>query len=379
MKKFITPAILFAAVFLTTLLKQEFTLLGQENVSLFLLTPDYLRETFSSPLPLSHLLGNFLAQYFRFAYVGPVIYAAEITVVFLLLGHALRRLKGGEPAATILACAAWWLSARANNPSEAAAFVLFSGIIFAVSLLFQRKTAYSYKFSVWRCIACAAIAAIATITIFNDRKVAGNEEIASIEQYAFIGNWNKVLDIATPDYTADNPEMLPYALLALNYKGHLSSTARYFPIEGQDDLEGNGYLSYHGYMSGALVYNALGCRNEAIHRLFQAGTYLPHGNSLLILRTLIAHYYALGDYTIARKYCDILSRSTSHKKYVRYYRENMEGKADRLPDSAEKSSEARIMTHFHSRNLKNLQDDGIVTALAADRFTLSVILENTNY
>lgn len=379
MKRLITPAILFAAVFLTTLAKQEFTLLGQENTALFLLTPDYFRETFSAPLPLSHLFGNFLAQFFRFAYVGPAICAGEITLIFLLLGHALRCAKGGELAATVLACTAWWLSARADNPSETAAFVLLSGVVFLIPIFIQRKTASSGRTSVLQKTASAAAIALTVILVCNDKTVALNEKVATIEQSAFAGNWKKVIETATPEFTADYPEMLPYALLALNCTGNLRTSAMEYPIESQDDLEGNGFYSYHGYMSGVLLYNALGCRNESIHRLFQAATYLPHGSSFLTLRTLTAHFYELGDYTLARKYCDILSRSTAHGRYVAYYRKAMEGKEDRAADTAEESAEARIMSHTHSQNLKSLQQEGIKSDLAADRFALSVLLEGLSH
>jgi len=374
MKKFITPAVVFVAVYIITLLKQEFSLLGQENTALFLLTPDYIRETFSAPLPFSHLLGNFIAQFYRFPYVGPAIFALEITLIFLFMGHALRQIKGGETAATVLTCIAWWFSAKSNNPCEAAAFTIFSGIICLISALIQRKMTYKYETSVVRRLLCFAAIATASILVCTDRTVAGNEAIASIEQYSFVGNWDRVLDIATPDFTAENPEILPYALLALNHKGLLRTESQNYPIESQDDLEGNGFYSYHGYMSGVLLYNALGCRNESIHRLFQAASYLPHGSSFLTLRTLIAHYYELGNYTLARKYCDILSFSVTHGRYVSYYKRNMEGKTDKEADSPEKSAEARIMSHIHAQNLKSLQQEGIVSDLAADRYALAILL-----
>lgn len=372
------PTILFVAVFITSLLKQEFTFLGQENTALFLLTPDYMRETFSAPFPLSHLLGNFLAQFFRFAYVGPAIAAGEITLIFLLMRHALRRIVGGELAATTLTCVAWWFSARANNPSETASFVLFSGLLCAVSVLIQHKMEHKDRMGSAQIITCIAVVAAAAVFVCTDKTVVRNENVETIEQCSFTGKWDKVLEIATPDFTAENPEMLPYALLALNYKGNLRTMAKYYPLEGQDDLEGNGYYSYHGYMSGVLLYNALGSRNESIHRLFQAASYLPHGSSFLTLRTLIAHFYELGDYTLAKKYCDILSRSTAHKKYVSYYRAGMEGKENRKADSPIESSEARIMSHTHSQNLKSLQSEGVVSGLTADRFALSILLEGRN-
>lgn len=381
MKKAVVPSLLFVAVFLTSLLRQEFTLLGEENVALFLMAPDYMREVFSAPLPLSHLLGNFLAQFFRFPYVGPAIVAFEIVAVYLSLRCALRFLRFGEPVAALLACAAWWLSARADNPSETAAFVLVSAAVCLLAVPLNRKVAAAPGAAlpaVAVVLLDVAIVLASSALVCSDRTVRLNERMAAIEQYSFSGRWNKVLSLASPEFTADYPEMLPYALLALSETGRLKEEIQNYPVESQDDLEGTGFWSYHGYMSGALLYNALGCRNESVHRLYQAASYLPHGTGFLVLRTLVAHYCALGDYTLARKYCDILSRSCAHRKYVDFYWRQMAGKADREPDSAAQSASSRIMTDSHAVNISNLRQEGIVTDISVERFEVALILARSS-
>lgn len=373
-KKLISPVLLLAAVFCVSMFAQRSTLTMQENVSLFLLTPDYLREVFSAPLPLSHLLGNFLAQFYRFSIYGPSITAVEILLVLLLSRGILKQAGlSCEPVAVLAACTAWWFTARSCNPVVPAAIILFMTAAWLVLIAVRRqKGAEPMKW--WQALTPSVLIAVSCVVICSDGKVRNTETIAGIEQAALSRDWRKVLSLATPEFTSRDPEMLPYALLALSGTGELSKRVQEYKNCSPEAMEGDKAASYRGYLAGAILYDELGCHNEAVHRIYQASDDLPHGTGLLMLRLLIRHYCDLSDVALAEKYCSILSRSSLHGQYVRHYRQILEGLSQREPDSPEKRAQAAIMTHDHSTNLLQLEAEGISSNIATERFLCSLLL-----
>ena len=91
MKRLLIPLITFAAAFAVLQLLLPYSLFAAERDSLFLLTPDYLHEVFSEPLPVTHLLGAFFAQFFYFPYAGAALCALPVAIVAGLLARCFRR------------------------------------------------------------------------------------------------------------------------------------------------------------------------------------------------------------------------------------------------------------------------------------------------
>ena len=121
MKRVPIPVALAVAVFCITFLVQRYTFICQEYNGLFLLTPDYFRQVFREPLPISRIIGSFLVQFYRFSIYAPLIFAAIVTGIFLLL-RAISRTLGleAELPATAGACTAWYFSAKSiqRSPRE---------------------------------------------------------------------------------------------------------------------------------------------------------------------------------------------------------------------------------------------------------------------
>ena len=77
MRKWITPVLLFAAVFLVSRVCQPFTLICQEYEGLFLNTPDAWTRAFAQPWPLSGIVSDFLIQFYRDPVYAALICAAS--------------------------------------------------------------------------------------------------------------------------------------------------------------------------------------------------------------------------------------------------------------------------------------------------------------
>ena len=261
MKRTLSLLLIFLLTFLGCQLFIPYTLMQQESYALFLTTPDYLRETFSAPWPVSHLVGNFIVQFFHYPYAGPAIMALLVTLLFFLIS-----LVGHGRARTL--CALVF-----------AAMVTGGGIVLATS-----------------------------------KPVRTLEARSAAEYYAEHHDWPRVLAVATPQATRRDRELLPYALLALTESGQLPQKMFLYPIRSDDDFCPEGWQTRRGLTFGAILYECMGVTNEAIHRRYQAADALPHGTSFGTLRSLTRLYRLQGNALLAAKYHTILAHSTLHSR-----------------------------------------------------------------
>lgn len=262
MKRALISLLLFLVVFLCCQCFIPYTLMQQESFALFLTTPDYIRETFSAPWPVSHLVGNFIVQFFHFPYLGPAVLALLVTGIYLLL----------------------------SIPFHKKALLLYS-IVFGIIL-------------------CSGAVVLGT----NDR-ARRLERLNAVEYQAEHHQWQQLLKIATPQATRHDRSLLPYALLALAETGELPTQLFAYPIHSIDDFYPEGWNDRRGLAFGACLYECMGLTNEAIHKTFQAGDALPHGASFGTLRTLMRLYRQQGNDLLADKYRAILAHSTLHGKH----------------------------------------------------------------
>lgn len=257
MKRLLIPLITFAAAFAVLQLLLPYSLFAAERDSLFLLTPDYLHEVFSEPLPLTHLLGAFFAQFFYFPYAGAALCALPVAIVAGLLARCFRR---------------WWLKAFP-------ALVLLTGLV----------------------------------VFATNRKMRDGERLYRLEWCAERGRWDDILHIATPRAARDNRTLTAYALLALTESGQLGSRMFLYHIDGPENFDLADGANRSSYLFGAILYDRMGCPAEAVHRTFQSATYLHYSTSFGTLRTLARLYRQMGDDALADKYAAILNHSLFHR------------------------------------------------------------------
>lgn len=370
MKKAILPALLFAAVFLTSYFAQRFSLSNQECLGLFLWTPDFLRECFSSTRPISHFFGSWLVQFYRYEYLGEAISAAIVTLIFLELRFILKRCGIICDTIAILgACICWNRMAHSSSPDRGVGLLLIGGLFCLICLLIKIKRKWEPK--TLYSIAGSIIIILGTVFfISTDKEIKETEKWSLIEQAATNQAWDILLKTATPDQTRNVKEMLPYALLALNEKGQLGDKMFQYPINGPQDLDTEGMNTRRGFLFSSILYERLGCTNEAIHQTFQAACYLRHGTSFRTLRRLVQYYETLGNEELVNKYCEILSRSSLHKSFIAKH-SNSSGEGEpsiKEMQDGNMSYLAGIINHDQQADLILLQKEGISSRLMLDRY-----------
>lgn len=320
MKKYIPPVLLFIVLFLTSQLCISHILVREGQFSLFLLTPDYFRQIFSEPFPISHIVYAFVVQFFDIPFVGSAVLSAIAVALYGICRIVFH--KSHIPVATLCG------------------LVLGSCIFIAGSPSIKRVDRY-----------------------------------CSVEQYARQQRWDELLDIVGPMEAMEDESLIPYAMLALNAKGQLINKMDSYPISGPQDLDMEGIQTREAYWFSSLLDEALGNYNEALHHLFQASCFLPQGMSNISLYQMIRFNVENENYTLARKYAEILKRSPRNHLLAKKLLKAIAGRQDK-PASTDKSS-SPVITESPIVNLGLMRKAGVQSPMANERLAAYIRLSGT--
>lgn len=378
MRKWVTPVLLFAAVFLVSWLCQPYTLICQEYEGLFLNTPDAWTRAFAQPWPLSGIVSDFLIQFYRDPLYGALISALVVTLVFLLVRAICTRLGlAWDSVPALGAGVLWFFLARASAPKPAVAVLLVLLVLWLLSLFLRKRKGMAWKADFP--VALALVAAAAAFTVFSPA-VQRTERFSRVKRDALYGVWDDLLKTVPPSVAQDDPELLPFALLALSGKEQLGSRMHEYPIVDENDLDMVYYDGNKEYYTSLLfkacLYQYLGCYNEAIHNYYQWATQLDKGTSFVVLRRLVELYYLLGNYTLMEKYCRILDHSFLNGTYVRHFRALAAAGTPAAPSSIRERASMPVISHDPLYNLIQLERMGFTTPMLRDRLPATVLLRN---
>lgn len=380
MRRFLTPLLLFIGVFLAEQLLQEYTFFYQEFDGLFLWSTDYLSQMFRSSLPLSGIIGDFLTQFFRYRFVAPALSALEVVLVFLLVRSILARFRmGWDVLAGFPACAAWLAIAFAPTAKTGVAILLFLIPVFLLSRLLPKRETRPLKG--WAEVAGTVVLIVGVgLFLSLNPRISSREKTATLRTAVATSDWDTVLSVATPEAVQEDRSMLPFALMALGLKGQIGDRIFDYNIQSQDDFDMNEQEdSYVSLFFRGFLYDNLQCPNEAVHNFFQLATVQRHGQSFLVLRQLVADHYKQGNFTLARKYLAILSKSSCHGRFIRYYEDLLKNGTPQAADSLEFRKNVPLMSHDPFYNLFTLDANGFRTQFLIDRVLCTLLIREDLY
>lgn len=375
MKKHIIPIILFADVFCVSILFQRYTLLNQEYLGLFLNTPDYFREVFDCPMPLSNLLGSFLVQFYRLSWAGPFITAALVLAIWLLCKVIFKFAgKWAEAASTLAASGAWYAIAVSETPKTGAAILLISCAVAIIMAIVGRSFNKKDASSSVRNLSIAAICAAALLVIFSP-SVREAELWGKIECSTRTHQWDKVINAVKPSMAANDASLMPYTFLAMSEKGILPDRIFSFPVTGPEVLDMEQFTDRRAYYYKSMLNECLGCTNEAIHNTFQTACTLEHGTSFGTLRQLIKYNLASGNLTMARKYNDILRKSPFNASTAKAVAKRIDETTYGSQLYGGASDSAAVVIKANYLNMRHMLYEGYFNQAAADRLRCHLLLQ----
>ena len=367
-KSFLIPLLLFAAVFCVSQFVQPYSLIQLENQGLFLLTPDWFREVLGGSHPVSELVGSFLVQFYDIPVVGAMVVAAIVTALYLCLDCLLRRCRVPfyRPVALAAAAVCWAVTARLDSNLLIVGILLGSAALALLSLLVRKRE--EKPVGRWELPVCAVLILLAAGFVATDSKVRDAERLAKVQVNARRLRWDKVLEAATPEASASDPRLMPFAFLALGETGGLGDRLFKYPVSGPEDFDMEGDNSLTGCLFNSLLSESLGVPNEAVHHIFQYSCHLPHGMSHLSLYQLIRYNVEKGDYTLVRKYAGILKRNPKNFSAARGILRRYASAADVTDTLGHSSATARMVTNNPQYNLAQMGTLGMSSGISINRF-----------
>ena len=367
-KNRLIPLLLFAAVFCVSQFARPYSLIQLENCGLFLLTPDWFREVLDGPHPVSELVSSFLVQFYDIPVVGALIAAAIIALVYWAADRILGRfrLPFHRLVALVAALLCWVFTAGQDSILPVVHIMLCAVLAGLVSSLIrprQEKPARRWELPVAFVLVLAA-----AFFLVTDSEIKDAERLAKVQVNARRLRWDKVLEAATPEASASDPRLMPFAFLALGEKGELGDRLFKYPVSGPRDFDMEGDNSLTGCLFNSLLSESLGLPNEAIHHIFQYSCHLPHGMSHLSLYQLMRYNAAKGDYTMVRKYAGILKRNPKNYSAARGILRRYASTADVADTLGHSSATARMVTNNPQYNLAQLSVLGKGSGISINRF-----------
>ena len=369
MKKVVVPVLVTVLALVLSLLFQPSTLVFQEYEGLFLAAPDYFTWLWSQPFPLSQLVSDFVTQFYRFG-IGPVIVAVWVLAAYFL-GRGIwpKAFAGG-----VLAACAEWLALAFFPTAKAGVIVFWCLLILWILTRFVRVRASLP--GRWDLTACGVLLLASALLVAFHPSIVRRERWSRVKRSIVTSRWDDVLKAASPKATEKDRELLPFALLAMGEKQQLGERMFQYPVAEENDFDMCLEDDYaNSLFFRAFLYHRLNCPHEACHELFQLATQQQHGTSALVLRQLVTEYYLLGDYTLAEKYCKVLERSSTHRAFVRTFRQFMAQGEPAPADSAAARGRIDLITKNPSYNLMLLQDNGLFADSTTDRLYATLLLQ----
>ena len=320
-----------------------------EGYSFFSTLPDFTRVHYDLPADLIRYIGAFLLQFYRFPLAGALIQASLAVLMVGCIWGCVKRIFA-EPESMM------WLSflplpvfvhyqmSDLTLSRTLSWLACASAVLLVVVLLTIRKKGSVNQVKFFRNVLVSSLVSLVilassmVVLIKGSDLTRGYEKVAYLEYSGEHQQWEKILQTVSPRDAKENEYQRRYVLLALLATGHLADGAFAYGLSSADDFLFTNVQEPFCLGFNTIFYKTLGMYNPAVYNTYQRAVQSAPGVSFNTLRFLADSYLATGDYTLAKKYIDILSHSTCHGKWVkqRLVRlQQLKGKAPVYPQAGQ--------------------------------------------
>ena len=314
-----------------------------EGYSLFTTLPDFMTIYGRIPHGFTGYIGAFLHQFYAMPFLGAVIQSALAVWPAVCTGLMLMRLFRDPSGMMWVSCLPvllvvfrqFWDLLLVHTLNIC---LIFTALLIVVSLVTivwkpEWKSPSFLSFRFMNLIMTSVVLAFSVfILVFMDPRNREHEELARLEYLGENRQWMEILQRVSVQDAAADAMKRHYALLALSETGNLKEYAFRYGLKGSD-----GFLFYENIDPMSLNYNALfyqclDMHNAVIHQAYQLGVQSVPGIGAASLRRLTETYLELKDYELAKKYLEILSHTTCHRKWVKDRLPQLEAIRDAVPE-----------------------------------------------
>ncbi len=313
-----------------------------EGFSFFSTLPDFVQIHYHLPEDLLRYIGAFLLQFYSSPLAGALIQAG-ISVMFVsCIWGCVRRIFAESEYMIWLAFVPLpffvYYQLSDLTLSRSLAWVLFPAVVMLVVIMLTiRKKHFLRVPKFLKNAAMAIVLSFVLLLSSSAMLVKGNdltrgyEEVAHLEYLGQNQKWDEILQTVSLQEAQTNEYQRRYALLALLNTGRLADHAFAYGLSGPDDFLFNNVQEPFCLGFNILFYKSIGMSNPAIYHTYQRSVQSTPGISFNTIRFLADSYLETGDYTLAKKYIDILSHSTCHRRWVKERLPRLEELRESLP------------------------------------------------
>lgn len=298
-----------------------------EGYSFFTTLPDFVEIHYDLPGDLMMYIGAFLLQFYSSPFTGALIQALTAALFISCIWVCVKRLFALPESLMWVAFLPlpvfvfYQLSDLTLSRALTWLAIAFAVMVALILLTVRRKqflhlpkfinnTALSVLLSL------ILLTSAATLLVRGNDNTKGYENVAYLEYLAKHKDWDTILQTVSRQESVNNEYKRKYVLLALVNTGRLPDYAFGYGLSSSDDFLFTDIQEPFCLGFNVLFYSSLGMYNPAIYNAYQKSVQSTPGMSFDTMRFLADTYLGLGDYTMAKKYIDILSHSTCHGKWV---------------------------------------------------------------
>lgn len=330
-----------------------------EGYSFFSTLPDFRALHAVIPHGLSMYIGAFLHQFYAVPAIGAAIQAFFGVWPVICAGIIVKRLfKEPEglmwisilPLPFVVYRQFWDL-----QMVYVLRYALMSGALMLAVLLitmFRRPQWTLPKFLSGRFLGIASVSACMLLSVyllaFRDERCHLHEEYARLEYMGEHRQWQEILQTVSVQDAATDEFKRRYALLALSETGNLAEYAFRYGLSSSGDFLFYGRIEPLCLNFNALFYQCQDMHNAVIQQAYQLGVQSVTGAGSASLRKLADTYIGLKDHTLAKKYVDILSHTTCHRRWVKERLPELEAIKNAVPEYAHDPYKAVIADFPHT-------------------------------
>lgn len=327
MKRLVIFASAFIALWVMWFLGFPYTLRWLEGFSFFSTLPDFTFLSLDVPWAPFRYIASFLLQFYAWPWVGALIHSLLPILSIVALWLIIRRLfKNGDelvwlaflPLPAIAAAQIKDLTLMVPVVCFVASFVAFL-LVYLVTIKFRTDWILpKFLYNRWLGLILTVVSVALSVVLVLNQKVGRDfEQIAHLEYLAGQNQWDEILNEVSVKDAYENEYKRRYALLALSETGRLADEAFRYGLSGSEDFLFKGKRSSLAQNFNMLFYRSAGMDNAAVYYAYEQSLLSVSGLNFNSMRMLADLYLGCKDYTLAKKYLDILSTSTCHRRWVR--------------------------------------------------------------
>ena len=296
-----------------------------EGFSFFTNLPDFVQIHYHLPEDILKYAGAFLLQFYKYPLLGALIQALIAVLFVSLIWNCIKRIFA-EPEYQFWSAfipLPFFVHYQLSDLtlSRSLAWALCPVLILLVLLALRRKLAlrvpkFMNNAALSIILSSALLLSSSVMLVKGTDLTRGYEEVARLEHLGENQQWDEILQTVSLQESQINEYQRRYALLALLNTGRLADQAFAYGLSGSDDFLFNNVQEPFCLGFNILFYKSVGMANPAIYHTYQRAVQSTPGISFNTVRFLADSYLETGDYTLAKKYLDILSHSTCHRRWV---------------------------------------------------------------